>query len=218
MEAAMLSGNMLFSGMSEEEISTALDRLGAARKKYNKGEIILHAGDVTRCLGLVLSGSVTIERNDLWGDCAILSHVGKDGFFAETYAILPGEAMLVDVKANEDTTVLFLTADAIFSVSSAEAWAIKLTRNLLLISANKNLNLSGRSFHTAPKSVRGRVLAYLNTVSLRTHKDEFDIPFDRQQMADYLNTECTALSKELGRMQKDGVIQYRENHFRLIGR
>lgn len=218
MEAAMLTGNMLFSGMSEEEINTALDRLGAARKKYKKGEIILHAGDVTRCLGLVLSGSVTIERNDLWGDCAILSHVGKGGFFAETYAILPGETMLVDVKANEDTTVLFLTADAIFSESSAEAWAIKLTRNLLLISANKNLNLSGRSFHTAPKSVRGRVLAYLNTVSLRTHKDEFDIPFDRQQMADYLNVERTALSKELSRMQKEGIIQYWKNHFRLIGR
>ena len=88
--------------------------------------------------------------------------------------------------------------------------------NLLTISARKNLALSGRSFHTAPKTIRGRVLSYLNTVSLQKHSNEFDIPFDRQHLADYLNLERSALSKELGKMQRDGLILVRKNHFVIL--
>ena len=89
----------------------------------------------------------------------------------------------------------------------------KLVTNLLTISAHKNLTLSGRSFHTSPKTIRGRVMAYLNSVSLQKGANEFDIPFDRQQLADYLNLERTALSKELGKMQKDKIISVNRNHF-----
>ena len=76
--------------------------------------------------------------------------------------------------------------------------------------------LSGRSFHTAPKTIRGRVLSYLNSVSLQKHSNEFDIPFDRQQLADYLNLERSALSKELGKMQRDGLIKTKKNHFVIL--
>ena len=93
---------------------------------------------------------------------------------------------------------------------------MKVVANLLTISAHKNLTLSGRSFHTAPKTIRGRVLAYLNTISLQTGRSEFDIPFDRQQLANYLNVERTALSKELGRMQNDGILRCRRSHFVLL--
>ena len=92
---------------------------------------------------------------------------------------------------------------------------MKLTRNLLMISAGKNLHLSNRSFHTAPKMVRVRVMAYLGTVALRKGCNDFDIPFDRQQLADYLNVERTALSKELGKMQADGLIKTKKSHFIL---
>ena len=92
----------------------------------------------------------------------------------------------------------------------------KLTANLLSISANKNLALTGRSFHTAPKSARARIMAYLNTVSLQKRSREFDIPFDRQQLADYLNLERSAMSKELGRMRDEGLIRTRKNHFVLL--
>ena len=91
----------------------------------------------------------------------------------------------------------------------------KLTAGLLAISSMKNLHLTGRSFHTAPKTVRGRVMAYLNTVSLQARSREFDIPFDRQQLADYLNLDRTALSKELGKMQAEGLIRTKKNHFMI---
>ena len=122
--------------------------------------------------------------------------------------------MLVDVTASEDCRVLCLRSGRIQSLkNSLEPWTLKYITNLLTISMHKNLILSGRSFHTAPKTIRGRVMAYLNSVSLQKHSREFDIPFDRQQLADYLNLERSALSKELGKMQKDKLIFCKKNHF-----
>ena len=214
----MVQKTMMFRGMTEEEVSLAASRLRAREQKYSKGSIILHAGDTTNHLGLVLDGSVTIENNDIWGNRTILSHVGKGQFFAETYALLDNEPLLVDVLANENCTIIFFDVGTLRNLPSApETWSVKMIYNLLTISTHKNLVLSGRSFHTAPKTIRGRVLSYLNSVSLQSRSLEFDIPFDRQQLADYLNLERSALSKELGKMQKDGLISFRKNHFILYG-
>lgn len=212
MNTDKISKTMLFKWMDPDEIDKALTKLASIEKKYKKGSRILSAGKMTERMGLVLEGSVTIESNDIWGNRTILSHIGEGQFFAETYSLLPDEPLLVDVNANEDCTILFLRTAMLHSYSS-ENWAMKLTSNLLMISSHKNLNLSGRSFHTSPKSIRGRVMAYLNSVMLKQGTNEFDIPFDRQQLADYLNVERTALSKELAKMQDDGIIRFRKNHF-----
>ena len=216
MDNTILRKTVLFRDMSEDEIRTCLKELRSQEKTYKKGTVILHAGEETDRMGLVLDGSVTIESNDVWGNCTILTHVPTGQFFAETYALLSGEVMPVDAKANEDCRILFITVGGFFSKISSSSWKEKLTRNLLMISAHKNLTLSGRSFHTSPKSARGRILSYLNTVSLQKHSVEFDIPFDRQQLADYLNLERTNMSKELGKMQREGIIECRKNHFKLI--
>ena len=216
MEIETLGKTALFRSMTEEEIHLCLKELRSQEKKYKKGTVIMHAGSLTDRMGLVLSGSVTIESNDVWGNCTILSHVGSGQFFAETYALLPDEVMLVDVRANEDCNILFVSVGGLFKSGISSTWKDKLTRNLLMVSAHKNLTLSGRSFHTAPKSARGRILSYLNTVSLQKHTNEFDVPFDRQQLADYLNLERTNMSKELGRMQREGIIECRKSHFKLL--
>ncbi len=217
MDIQQLQKTMLFRGMAGPEITETLQVLEAHEKSYSKGEALLTAGTVTERMGLVLEGSVTVESNDAWGNRTIISHVGKGQVFAETYALLENEPLLVDVTANEDCRVLFLRGGRIQSLkSSLKPWALKYITNLLTISAHKNLILSGRSFQTAPKSIRGRVMAYLNSVSLQKHSREFDIPFDRQQLADYLNLERSALSKELGKMQRDGLIACRKNHFRIL--
>ncbi len=208
---------MLFNGMTSEEIQAAFVNLNVVKKAYKKNSVLLHAGDTTDSFGLVLSGSVIIESNDMWGNRTILSNVRKGRFFAETYALLENEPLLVDVRANEDCRILFFKVGSLQKLrSEMKPWSYKLMANLLMISSNKNLHLSGRSFHTAPKTIRGRVMSYLNSVSLRCGQNEFDIPFDRQQLADYLNLERSALSKELGRMQKAGLISTRKNHFKLL--
>jgi CRP-like cAMP-binding protein len=214
MDAVQLQKTMLFRGLTDSEIAEALQVLEAHEKRYEKGETLLTAGSVTERMGLVLEGSVTIESNDAWGNRTIISHVGCGQVFAETYALLENEPMLVDVTASENCRILFLRSGRIQSLQNSQnPWALKYITNLLTISMHKNLILSGRSFHTAPKTIRGRVMAYLNSASLQRHSREFDIPFDRQQLADYLNLERSALSKELGKMQREGLIFCRKNHF-----
>lgn len=216
MDTELLSRTILFRGMSSEEILTALKQLNAREDCYKKGETILLAGEITPFMGLVLDGSVTIENNDMWGNRTILSRIGRGQFFAETYALLKDEPLMVDVIASENSNILFLKIGSLQELNQkSEVWTAKLIANLLTVSMHKNLTLSNRSFHTAPKTIRGRVMAYLNAESVRTRSREFDIPFDRQQLADYLNLERSALSKELGKMQRDGLISVRKNHFLL---
>ena len=217
MEQKDLKNCVLFRDLPDEEINLALSELQAREKQYKEDAVVLAAGNTTEWMGLVLEGSVTIESNDVWGNRTILSHVGEGEFFAETYAWLSDVVVLVDVVANENCRILFLKVKNLQTLSSVNhAWAAKLTSNLLTISTSKNLALTGRSFHTAPKSARGRIMSYLNTVSLQKRSREFDIPFDRQQLADYLNLERTAMSKELGRMRDEGLIRTRKNHFILL--
>jgi CRP-like cAMP-binding protein len=217
MDITILQNMPLFRGMTDKEISALLKSLDGRKQNYEKNEIILHAGSKPGVIGLVLSGSVTILSDDIWGNRTILSHVEKGGLFAEAYALLEDVPMLVDVMANEGCSILMLKTKGILSsAKSQNSWDYKFLRNLLLISSRKNLNLSGRSFHTSPKTIRERVMSYLNTLALQNDSTEFDIPFDRQQLADYLNLERSALSKELGRMQKEGLIVTKKSHFKLL--
>lgn len=214
MDTKFLAGTLLFRDMTEEEISRALTMLRGRFKRFEKDEIIMMAGTTTEEMGVVLEGSVSIESNDLWGNRTILTHVSQGQFFAETYAILGNESLLVDVTASRDCHILFLRIGGIQNPASiTDTWKIKLITNLLDILSHKTLLLSGRSFHTSPKTIRGKVMAYLNSLSIQHNSNEFDIPFDRQQLADYLNLERSALSKELGRMQRDGIITTRRSHF-----
>ena len=203
--------------MDAAEVQTALEALCAHERRYVRGETLLRAGETTDSMGLVLEGSVTIKSDDVWGNRTILSHVGPGQFFAETYAFLKGSVLLVDVCANEDCRILFFRLDGLQAPSGhAAPWQLRLLSNLLTISSRKNLVLSGRSFHTSPKTIRGKVLAYLHSVSLQRRSGEFDLPFDRQQLADYLSVERTALSKELGKMRDAGLIAFHRNHFVLL--
>ncbi len=217
MDKGFLKQTVIFHGMEDDELDAALSALKSSEKEYLKDEVILHAGSTTDMMGLVLEGSVRIESNDAWGNRTILSHVGKGQVFAETYAMARSEPMLVDAVANERCIVLLLRIGSPETYGyDPSLWRLKLISNILDVFIRKNLLLAGRSFHTSPKSIRGRVMAYLNSVSLQEGSDEFDIPFDRQQLADYLNVERTALSKELGKMQEDGLITAKKRHFTLL--
>ncbi len=202
----------LFRGLTPAEWD-ALAQSGQLRTKtFSRHEIIFHAGSRIHEVGVVLRGSVHIENLDLWGTKTILSSVPAGQVFAETYAFC-GDAMLVDAVAAEDCEVLFVNAAAFSGGSSAGQ--DKLLHNLLAVSMRKNLSLSQRIFCTTPKTVRGRLLTYFSAQTAACGRLEFDIPFNRQQLADYLNLDRSALSKELCRMRDEGLLQFEKNHFIL---
>jgi len=205
----------IFKDLSGEDIAD-IRALGLIRtKKYKKGDVILAMGDTTERLGIVLAGAVHIENLDLWGNRSILSDVSAGQIFGETYA-LTGEMLMVDAVASEDVSVLFLDVKKMMGRHCRErSWFPTMLMNLLMMSSRKNLTLSNRIFHTSSKRVRTRLQSYLSFCSLKAGSWQFDIPFDRQQLADYLNLDRTAMSKELGRMRDEGILDFRKNHFIL---
>ena len=217
MDAAPVQGTPLFRDMEPASIDRALSALFAQERRYRKQDLILGVGTITDRIGIVLEGSVTIESRDVWGNRTILGSIGPKNAFAESYALLENEPLLVDVRANEDCRVLFLRVGALGRLAKErQPWAIALENNLLMDSARKNLMLSRKSFFTAPKGIRARVMAYLNAQAVQAGSTSFSIPFDRQQLADYLNVDRTALSKDLGRMRREGLIVCRKNLFTLL--
>ena len=217
MDFISLSKTALFRGTTPQETEKMLSCLGAEQRHFSKGEIICRTGDIVTALGMVLTGSVLIENNDLWGNTTVLDSVGPGQIFAETYACTSGEPLMVNVVAAEPVDVLFLNMDRVLQVCShACTHHNRLIRNLLSISAQKNLNLSRKIFHTASKSIRGRLSSYLSYQAIRSGSHSFTIPFNRQQLADYLNVDRSALSNELSKMQKEGLLKVDKSRFELM--
>lgn len=213
---SILGRSPLFRGIPAGDFGVLLEHLKAETRSYKKGDLICHAGEHTNALGIVLTGSVTIESDDIFGNRSVLDKVGPGQVFAETYACVPNEPMLVNVAAAENCTVLFLKTAQILSPCPVNCRHHgKLIENLLLVSAQKNLSLSRRIFHTAPKTIRGRLISYLSFQAIRESSDSFTIPFNRQQLADYLSVDRSALSKEMGKMRDEGILNFSKNHFEL---
>lgn len=216
MNLAFLSNTNLFRGIREEELQALLPCLNAHEKRFDKDEVIYRAGDTVSEIGLVESGSVNILVNFYWGGSHIFGHVAEGQLFAETYAAIPGKELLVDVVAAEKCEVLFLNLDKLLTTcQSGCAFHNRIIHNLICISAGKNLALSERMMHTAPKSIRERLLSYLSEQAVEHGSAHFTIPFSRQQLADYLGVDRSALSNELSKMQRDGLLSFRKSEFAL---
>lgn len=213
-----LADTMLFRGIDEDEISAMLPCLQPYERSYQKGEAIYRIGDVVHAVGIVRAGSVRIERTDAWGATAVLALIEPGDAFAESYACAGDVPLLVNVMANEPTRVLFLDVSCMMLPCSAACGHHgKLAANLLALTARKNIALSQRSFHVMPRTIRGKLLAYLSTEAARAGSRRFTVPFTRQQLADYLGVDRSALSAELGRMQREGLLRTDRRRFELLG-
>ena len=190
----------LFSGISDDELAVMLSYLGARIDTFPKGSRLLRAGEAVEEVGLVLAGSVLIVQEDIWGNRNILSKTGPGQTFAEVFACAPGAVLNVSVEAESAVTVMFLHIRRVLSVCpSACSHHSRIIRNLLDELAEKNLRLNEKLTHMAQ----------------RRSVYEFDIPFSRQQLADYLGVERSGLSVELGKMRDEGLLDFHKSHFLL---
>ncbi len=216
MNAVFLSQTALFAGNSPNEIESTLSCLGCQKKHYKKGSIICSAGSCMDAFGMVLTGQVSIEYHDFWGNRTVMAVVGQGQIFGETYACMPQEPLMVDVVAHTEAQVLWLKVQRMLHICDHHCPIhSQLIERLLMILARKNLNLSHKISHTTPKSIRGRLLSYLSHQATQHGNNQFSIPFDRQQLADYLNVDRSALSNELSKMQREGLLNYHKNQFTL---
>ena len=212
----VIRSSSLFSGVSEDELTAMLSCLNAEERDFAKEDFILRAGDTVESIGLVLSGSALVIQEDIWGNRNILSKAGPGQTVAAAFACASGAALNVSVVAEAPVTALFLNVKRILTMCpSACAHHSRIIRNLLNELAEKNLRFSEKLTHMGQRTTRAKLLSYFSAEAQRLGTYEFDIPFSRQQLADYLAVERSGLSLELGKLRSDGLIDFHKSHFLL---
>lgn len=212
----VIRSSPLFFGISEEELAAMLACLGTREESFPKDAFLLRVGDTAESIGLVLEGSVLVIQEDVWGNRNILSKAGTGETFAAAYACAPAAALPVSVTAETPVTVLFLNVKHVLNVCpSACAYHSRIIRNLLGVLAEKNLRFGEKLTHMGQRTTRAKLMSYLSAEAQRRGKYEFDIPFSRQQLADYLAVERSGLSLELGKMRRAGLLDFHKSHFVL---
>lgn len=207
----------LFAGMTETEISSILVCLSASERNFKKGEYVFREGEILSSLGLVLNGSVHILKDDFWGVRTIIGEASGGELFGEAYACTFREPLEVDVTAVEDCTILFLDVARILTVCGTVCeFHTRMIRNLLSVLAQKNLMLTRKIDHMAKRTTREKLLSYLSAESKKAEGLVFEIPFNRQQLADYLCVDRSAMSGELGKLRDEGLIDFEKSKFRFL--
>lgn len=211
----ILQNCRLFSEIKESDFKALLECLSARQRQYKKNSFIFRAGDAMDFVGIVLAGAVHIVREDFWGKRAIVARIEEGAVFGEAFACA-GVKLPVSIIAAEESDVLLISSKRITGTcSSACVFHTMLIKNLTLLLAGKNIALIQKLEHITQASTREKLLSYLSEEARLAGKSTFDIPFNREELADYLSVERSAMSAELSRMQKDGLVQYRKNHFEL---
>ncbi len=212
----VLKSSNMFQKIDESEIKSMLNCLNATTRKYAKNEYIIKGGDKITSMGMVMSGMVMVEKNDYWGNCSILSEISPGHIFAESYACLQAVPFETSVRASTDTVIMFFDINRILGMcSNSCSFHTKLIKNLMITISQKNINLTQKIDYISKKTIRDRLLAYLSHQSLMNSSNEFTIPFNRQQLADYLSVDRCALSTEIGKLANEGIISSSKNKFTI---
>lgn len=210
MEISALTGVPLFRGLNEPELKSALDELGATTRRFTAGSVLLSVGERPKWLGILLSGRAEIGQEDFWGNRNLMAVLEPGELFAESFACA-GTPAGVSVTAREECEVLILNVSRLLSSGQRAIIA-----NLVAALAGKNLRFHAKLTHMGQRTTREKLRSYLSAEARRQGSAEFDIPFDRQELADYLAVERSALSAELGRMRREGVLETHRSHFHLL--
>lgn len=213
----VLKRTKLFSGVGEEDISSLLSCLGARKKEYKKGEYILREGEHISDIFILVEGKIHIQKDDYWGNRSILSVISVGEMFGEGYAAPESGALLNDVVAVEDSSVIFFDVKRILTTcSSACRFHNMIVQNMFFAISDKNRKLVQKLGHMSGRTTRAKLISYLSEEAKRQGSSVFTIPFNRQQLADYLCVDRSAMSNELCKMRDEGMIKFEKSRFELL--
>lgn len=213
----VLQKTQLFSGIGEEETEAMLNCLQARLRTYKKGEFVLRQGERLDKIMVLAEGKLHIQRDDHWGNRSIINMISPSEMFGEAFAAPESGAILNDVLAVEDSVVLLFDVNRIITVCpSACRYHSKVVQNLFCAISEKNRKLVQKLGYISERTTRGKLITYLSDEAKRHSSSEFSIPFNRQQLADYLSVDRSAMSAELCRMRDEGLLRFEKNRFVLL--
>ena len=214
---SILKNTQLFSGIGGEEIEAMLSCLQARVQNYKKGEYVFRQGEYIDKIMILVSGKLHIQHDDYWGNRSIVNITDVGEMFGEAYSAPQSGAIMNDVLAVEDSTVIFFDVKRIITVcSSACRFHSIVVQNLFFATSEKNRKLIQKLYFMSKRTTREKLIAYLSEESKRQNSNSFSIPFNRQQLADYLSVDRSAMSNELCKMRNEGKITFDKNRFTLM--
>ena len=206
----------LFAGVGGEDVLSMLTCLGARLHTYKKGEYVLRQGEHLSDIVVLAEGSLHIQKDDYWGNRSILGSIGVGEIFGEAYAAPESGALLNDVIAVENSSVFFFDVKRIITTcSSACRFHTMVVQNLFYAVSEKNRGLVQKLDCISRRTTREKLITYLSEEAKKQKSAEITIPFNRQQLADYLSVDRSAMSNELCKMRDEGLLEFQKNRFRL---
>lgn len=206
----------LFAGIGAQDMEAMLGCLEAQVKTFAKNEYIFREGEAAGRIGVLLEGSARVEQTDYFGNRRIMAGLETGELFGESFACAGVQQLPVDVVAGEPAAVLFIDSGRITQTCcNACAFHQKMIYNLMQVLAVKNLMFHQRITVTAGRTTRDKLMAYLLLQAKRAGSPRFEIPFDRQGLADYLGVDRSGLSAEISKLRKEGRLTSEKNKFVL---
>lgn len=213
----ILKQTQLFAGVGEDEIDAMLGCLQARLNTYKKGEYVFRQGEHINHITVLVEGNLHIQSDDYWGHHSIVNVIDVGGMFGEAYAAPDSGALLNDVVAIKDSAVIFFDVRRILTVcSSACKFHAMVVQNLFFAISEQNRKLVQKLGHMSNRSTREKLMSYLSAEAKKQKNSIFTIPFNRQQLADYLSVDRSAMSNELCKMRDDGLLTFEKNRFCLL--
>ena len=207
----------LFKGINQSDIQSILGCLNACVKKYSKNQPIWTAGDKIYQVGIVLSGSVSVESEDYWGNRTIISKLSPGDLFGEAFSCAETEHLPINVISLNNTEIMFLEYNKIITgCPTTCTFHMSLIHNMIKILSQKNILLTNKMEYITKRKTKDKILAYLSSQAVHFSSNTFDIPFNRQELADFLSVDRSAMSNELCKLRDKGIIAFNKNHFTLI--
>ena len=214
---SILKKTKLFSGLSETDISSMLSCLDAKLFSYKNGDYVFRQGEHLSNICVLVEGKLLIQNDDYWGNRTIINNISIGEMFGEAYVAPESGALLNDVVAVEDSIVIFFDFKKILTVcSSACRFHSMVVQNLFFAISEKNKKLVQKLGHISKRSTREKLMSYLSEESKKQNSLSFTIPFNRQQLADFLSVDRSAMSNELCKMRDEGLLVFEKNQFRLL--
>ena len=207
----------LFDGIEDSDLPPLLSCLCAKSIHYEKGQTVFFSGESIERFGIVLSGQVQVVQDDYYGNRSILGKIDIGNLFGESFACAEIKAIPVSVITTTESEILFIDCHRL-AVPCAKACGFhgRLIQNMLRIVSQKNISLTQKIEFTSKRTTREKLMAYLSAEAKKTGSSSFNIPFNRQELADYLSVERSAMSAELSKLRDDGVLSYHKNQFKLL--
>lgn len=207
----------LFKGVQRDDILGILKCLEVKIKEYRKGETVFLQGDTVCFFGIVLEGSIQIIRNDYYGNRSIVTTAMPSQLFAETFAFAKASAVPLSAWACGDSTVMFINPEKIIGrCSKACSFHNRIISNLIKVMASKNLEINKKLEIISKRTTRDKLMTYLFLTSQELGTKSFTVPFNRQELADYLEVDRSGLSAEIGKLKKDGKLLCRRSEFTVL--